>query len=311
MKIFIGSSKESIQRLREIELWLEEDGHEPIAWDTPGLFPPGENTFMSLINISQDVDAAIFIFSEDDKIWYRGDPRLQPRDNILIEYGLFTGTLGSRKSIICRYGTPKNASDLEGITVINMRENQNARSRKELHLWANSLTSSPNTPTLEKLFGKIHELELQVEDLKEKITFEQAKSEDLENILQEEEYIDFSSIDLAQDGYWKLLFNYSFFKGATGLLSKYGKTPEDIHNLLISCEADNVARQITWQIDETNPQKNIIMARKVLHVFRRFCSKQDFSDFINNSPQKLKKNFTNLAQSVLKKDSKYKHKSYI
>ena len=41
MKIFIASSRESIDRLRDIEVWLEEDGHDPLPWDTPGLFPPG------------------------------------------------------------------------------------------------------------------------------------------------------------------------------------------------------------------------------------------------------------------------------
>ena len=302
MKIFIASSRESIDRLRDIEVWLEEDGHDPLPWDTPGLFPPGDQTLLTLINISKQVDAAIFIFGEDDHIWYRGDAMLQPRDNVLIEYGLFVGVLGSRKSIICRYGNPRNASDLHGITVIDISDKRKARARAELRIWASRLNSSPIDPNLLRLSGQIHELEVENEHLKQKIIFEQAKSNDLEKILQEENLIDFSNIDLTLDGFWKLLFDYNFFEGAATLLAKYGKTPEDIHILLIQCNAENIAKQIAWHADESNPQKNIIMARKVLRVFRGFYTEKDFTKFtkfIHNIPKDLHEEFVYLAHSVI------------
>jgi predicted nucleotide-binding protein len=100
LRIFIASSRESLDLVHEIEVWLEEQGHESVPWDKPGLFMPGEQTFKTLMEISRNVDAAVFVFSADDKVWYRGDTVPQPRDNILIEYGLFGGALGPSKAII-------------------------------------------------------------------------------------------------------------------------------------------------------------------------------------------------------------------
>ena len=107
MKIFLGSSRESLDQLRYVASWLEEAGHKPLPWDDPELFLPGENTFEKLIQISTEVEAAVFIFGEDDTVWYRQDALSQPRDNVLVEYGLFSGALGQRKVVICRAGESK------------------------------------------------------------------------------------------------------------------------------------------------------------------------------------------------------------
>ena len=61
-------------------LTLEELGHELLAWTTPGLFIAGEVTIDGLLRVSNDCDAAVFLFSEDDKVWYRTDTLGQPRD---------------------------------------------------------------------------------------------------------------------------------------------------------------------------------------------------------------------------------------
>ena len=85
MRVFLASSRESLGHLREISSWIEGEGHEPLPWDSPSSFLPGEK----LIEISKKVEAAAFIFAEDDKVWYRMDALLQPRDNVLIEFGIF------------------------------------------------------------------------------------------------------------------------------------------------------------------------------------------------------------------------------
>jgi len=72
MKVFLGSSTESLDHLGEIAMWLEELKLEPVPWNLPTLFMPGENTFLKLIEISKTVDAAIFIFAEDDRVWLSG-----------------------------------------------------------------------------------------------------------------------------------------------------------------------------------------------------------------------------------------------
>ena len=70
----------------------------------------------ALIDLSKNVDAAVFIFGEDDKIWFRGEGTMTVRDNVLLEYGLFSGKLSKVNTIFLCEGRPKLASDLEGIT---------------------------------------------------------------------------------------------------------------------------------------------------------------------------------------------------
>ncbi len=130
MKIFIGSSRESLPLVHEIAVWLEERDHEPIPWDQPGLFMPGEQTFTTLIQISRTVEAAVLVFGEDDKVWYRGGTAPQPRDNVLIEYGLLGGMLGPQKAIVCRTGDPKNPVDLAGLTYIDLSPLKRARGKR-------------------------------------------------------------------------------------------------------------------------------------------------------------------------------------
>jgi hypothetical protein len=145
MKVFLGSSTESLDHLGEIAMWLEQSNLEPVPWNSPTLFLPGENTFLKLIEISKTVDAAVFIFAEDDKVWYRADTVSQPRDNVLLEYGLFVGALGPKRAIICRSGKPKAATDLQGITWIDTSPGFIQRAQVQLKAWAQELTRSQRT----------------------------------------------------------------------------------------------------------------------------------------------------------------------
>lgn len=135
MRVFIGSSTESNDSMREIATWLEEEGHDPMPWDES--FSPGDYTFQRITEISKQVDAAIFVFSEDDKSWYRGDPIIQPRDNVLMEYGLFAGQLGKERAIVCRKGEPKNSTDLHGIVYVDLNKPQ--RARRDIIKWVRGL----------------------------------------------------------------------------------------------------------------------------------------------------------------------------
>lgn len=133
MKVFIGSSAESQKDLRTVARWIEEEGHEPVPWNKPGVFPLGTYVFESLRDIKRQVDAAILIFNEDDHVWYRRDAMKQPRDNVLTEYGLFAGELGTKKTIICRRGNPKVPSDLNGLIHCNL--DKEFRAQDEIIEW--------------------------------------------------------------------------------------------------------------------------------------------------------------------------------
>jgi len=146
MKIFIGSSRESTDAMDWVARSLEDLGHQPVKWNEFGLFPPGEYILSRLLEISQAVDAAIFIFAETDEIWYRGDTLWQPRDNVLIEWGLFAGQLGPKKCIICTEGSPKISTDLRGLLVIEIGEARRNRASFELQKWISGLEAKPVDP---------------------------------------------------------------------------------------------------------------------------------------------------------------------
>lgn len=121
MKVFIGSSRESLEKAEDIAEVISEKGHTPNIWNKA--FTPSKFAFECLEDIAQSVDAAIFVFSEDDILWYRENDAIPAvRDNVLIEYGFFCGALGRSNVIIAFNGKPKIASDLSGITYIDIKE---------------------------------------------------------------------------------------------------------------------------------------------------------------------------------------------
>jgi hypothetical protein len=122
MDIFIGSSSEAKNRgtLLKIAHIVEEYDHRPRKWNDPDIFPLSVATFSALEELSKNVNAAILIFSEDDQIWHRGNALPKVRDNVLLEYGLFAGALGSSRVILVREGQPGIPSDLAGITYAEM-----------------------------------------------------------------------------------------------------------------------------------------------------------------------------------------------
>jgi hypothetical protein len=139
MNIFIGSSKEAAQSglLSQVAVWIEENGHTPIPWNKNGLFPPGTFTLHQLQGIASDVGAAVLIFTEDDKKWYRDEVKVGPRDNVMLEYGLFVGRLDSQRTIICKKGKPNFASDIHGITFIDL--DKESKAKVEFGIWLDAI----------------------------------------------------------------------------------------------------------------------------------------------------------------------------
>ena len=83
MRIFIASSGERLNMAIEVGSWLESMNVEPVLWNEPEVFPLGVYTWDALIDLSKNVDAAVFIFGEDDKIWFRGEGTMTVRDQTI------------------------------------------------------------------------------------------------------------------------------------------------------------------------------------------------------------------------------------
>src|SRR4249920_1599534 len=159
-RIFLGSSGKQAKLLQAITRGLKDIADvEP--WTTT--FNPGRSTLDRLVELSQQVDFAAFVFAQDD--WTATDASdaatglVSPRDNVVFEAGLFGGALGMRRTFILHAKGSKLPTDLlgmtavrypEGLTPADMREvNQKLRKaiedegrlrRMEGDWWQHSLT---------------------------------------------------------------------------------------------------------------------------------------------------------------------------
>jgi hypothetical protein len=116
-RIFLGSSAKQAELLEAIARGLE-DVADVDPWMTT--FNPGRSTLDRLVELSQQVDFAGFVFAQDD--WTTTDEsqpgQASPRDNVVFEAGLFGGALGIRRTFILHANGSKLPSDLLGLTSI-------------------------------------------------------------------------------------------------------------------------------------------------------------------------------------------------
>lgn len=120
LRIFLGSAGEDLLTLARIAGWIRSLGYQPVSWNEIRAFPASEFILPTLIRHANECDAAVFIFSGVDKVVSGGKQFKQARDNVLIEYGIFAGKLGSKRVAICRLGSSKESSDLKGLVYINL-----------------------------------------------------------------------------------------------------------------------------------------------------------------------------------------------
>ena len=120
-RIFLGSSGQQQKLLSALTRGLGDIAQvEP--WTTS--FNPGTSTLARLVELSQEVDFAAFVFARDD--WTDAPPassgagsgQASPRDNVVFEAGLFGGTLGMRRTFILHASGAKLPSDLLGLTCV-------------------------------------------------------------------------------------------------------------------------------------------------------------------------------------------------
>ena len=121
-RIFLGSSGKQAKLLQALTRGLEDIAHvEP--WTTS--FNPGTTTLERLLELTQEVDFAVFAFAKDD--WTSSGPsasaptessQASPRDNVVFEAGLFGGNLGMRRTFILHANGTKLPSDLLGLTCV-------------------------------------------------------------------------------------------------------------------------------------------------------------------------------------------------
>lgn len=145
VEIFIGSSTQAAEEIEQIALVIEECGFKALPWNScgKGVFKATNFTMENLINVANRAYAAIFIFNSDDETWYSSNNMKvgTVRDNVLFEYGLFVGKKGRNNVVFICKNKPKIASDLNGITYIDVDKGE-FHMKAELKDWLISLKNN-------------------------------------------------------------------------------------------------------------------------------------------------------------------------
>lgn len=121
-RAFIGSSRESIRYAEAIQKNLEDSAIpnlEPICW--PAVFQLGSYTLEILLEALKQSSFGIFVLAPDDYIEIRNESYYIPRDNVLLEMGMFIAGVGrSNTFFVYPKDTPQVKlhlpSDLLGVT---------------------------------------------------------------------------------------------------------------------------------------------------------------------------------------------------
>jgi hypothetical protein len=116
--VFIASSSEASLHAEAVNLQLAEEMQSEL-WTNA--FDLSSITITQIIKKTKESDYAVFIFHPDDQVFIRSVEYNSVRDNVVLELGLFIGSLGLDKCFIL---IPKSTdrsfrlpSDLLGVTV--------------------------------------------------------------------------------------------------------------------------------------------------------------------------------------------------
>lgn len=155
MNVFIGSSTEAHEKgiLLEIAKIIEDCKMKPVRWNqSPSIFEAGKCTLDNLEDMidRESIGASIFIYTSDDKVWYRGKNSGRPRDNVIFEHGLFSGRLGSKKSVIVKCGNVELPTDLLGVTYIDFSDGKKTGGELDLRNWLFNLRVTNQEPAVSK-----------------------------------------------------------------------------------------------------------------------------------------------------------------
>ena len=127
--MFIGSSTEGLEVAQVLHAELERDVDGTVWYQ--GVFGLSQSGLEGLEAKVRTFDFAALVLTADDLVLKRGKAGAMPRDNVLLEAGLFIGALGRQRVFLvsCRDDDLDLPTDLLGITLaqFNRREDGNLR----------------------------------------------------------------------------------------------------------------------------------------------------------------------------------------
>lgn len=116
---FIGSSAEGEPYAEALRVHLEDAGVPARLWSLE-TFAAGKTTLETLEEQLDQCSFAVLVVTPDDELSKRGSFKLAPRDNVMLEYGMFLGRLGRERTFLLAPRGLKELhlpSDLLGMTL--------------------------------------------------------------------------------------------------------------------------------------------------------------------------------------------------
>lgn len=166
--LFIASSVEGIPVAEAIREQLSYDPLKIRLWSDPGIFGLSETAIESLEKSLEIFDFGVIVLTPDDILRIRGEEITAPRDNLILELGMFIGRIGRKRAFIV---TPKNKkiklpSDLHGVTLAYYKEVSTGDDEHDVGDACNkirrSIKQAPPT-TIDELIKKLTIPELTIE----------------------------------------------------------------------------------------------------------------------------------------------------
>ena len=120
--LFIGSSQESLPIARAIRSNFDHDDFVVNLW-TDRVFSPSRFPIAELEKQVQEADFAVLVLGTDDIVESRNEKAHAPRDNVILELGLFIGALSHERTfmVIPRGYDIKTPTDLLGLIPLDYR----------------------------------------------------------------------------------------------------------------------------------------------------------------------------------------------
>lgn len=136
-RIFIGSSTQALSIAHHIEGILLQLGATVTVWDNIEAFTAGNILIQDLFQVAHSYDAGVFILTGDENLLASSQEKI-PRDNVLIEAGMFIGTLGEKAVALCYTPEVHKSTDFEGIFYIEYDEKHSEELKQKLKNWLNN-----------------------------------------------------------------------------------------------------------------------------------------------------------------------------
>lgn len=120
ISVFIGSSTESLKVAETLKGFLENEGTiQCKVWNDEPQY--NKSTLTILTQASYVYDFGVFIACKDDNLSSRSMNKPVPRDNVIFEYGLFQGSMGSNRTFLVQEEGAYLPSDLDGYNTPRFR----------------------------------------------------------------------------------------------------------------------------------------------------------------------------------------------